>query len=173
MIVNIKRKCRHCRRLFVPDPRNAWHQQFCAKPACRKASKRTSQKRWLQKPQNQNYFCDPCHVDRVRRWRRDHPKRPRPQPANRSNGYKNTDNKNNIADQQVKQKSDAVVLQDLLTPQYPIIIGLISHLSASVLQDDIATTTGRLRQLGLDILNPQTKGVAHDCQTPHCCPQGP
>jgi hypothetical protein len=41
---NRRRKCRHCRELFRPDPRNHRHQRYCSKPACRRASKAASQR---------------------------------------------------------------------------------------------------------------------------------
>ncbi len=56
------KKCRNCGKLFQPDPRNANRQQYCHKPECRKAGKAASQKRWLQKPENRNYFRGPHNV---------------------------------------------------------------------------------------------------------------
>ena len=53
------RKCRHCRGLFRPDPRNLRHQRFCPKSPCRRASKAESQRRWLAKPDNRDYFRGP------------------------------------------------------------------------------------------------------------------
>jgi len=51
-----KKECRHCRCLFVPDPRNIKKQDYCRKEPCRKASKSASQKRWLSKPDNKDHF---------------------------------------------------------------------------------------------------------------------
>jgi hypothetical protein len=68
-----KEKCQNCGDLFLPDCRNRGRQIYCFKPACRKASKTASQKRWLSKPENQNYFCGADNVQRARRWRRSHP----------------------------------------------------------------------------------------------------
>ena len=68
-----KRKCKNCGLFFPPDPRNARQQQFCSKPECRKASKAASQKRWLKKEENRDYFRGPDNVLRVQEWRRDHP----------------------------------------------------------------------------------------------------
>jgi len=68
-----RRKCRCCQELFHPDPRNQYHQHYCTKPACRKASKAASQRRWLSKSQNQDYFCGPANVERVQAWRAAHP----------------------------------------------------------------------------------------------------
>lgn len=67
-----KRKCRHCRELFHPDARNLRHQHYCSKPACRKASKASSQRRWLGKAQNRDYFRGAANVQRVRAWRAAH-----------------------------------------------------------------------------------------------------
>jgi hypothetical protein len=51
------------------------------------------------------------------------------------------------------EPSFACALQDVFTSQPTVLIGLISHLTGSALQDDIATTARRLQQLGNDILN--------------------
>jgi hypothetical protein len=67
-----RRKCKCCRKLFRPDPRNRRHQRYCSTPACRRASKAASQARWLAKPENQDYFRDPVHVARVKAWRLRH-----------------------------------------------------------------------------------------------------
>ena len=70
----IKRiKCLNCHELFVPDARNAKRQKYCRKPDCRKASKQASQRRWLSKPENRDYFRGPEHVKRVQEWRKAHP----------------------------------------------------------------------------------------------------
>lgn len=58
-------KCLFCGELFRVDRRNARHQKYCPEPACRKASKAASQRAWLAKPENRDYFCGPEHVARV------------------------------------------------------------------------------------------------------------
>ena len=68
------RTCRHCRQQFLPDYRNAHHQRFCSKAECQQASKRTSQRRWLRKPENRNYFREPENATRVHDWRLAHPR---------------------------------------------------------------------------------------------------
>jgi hypothetical protein len=68
-----RRKCLCCGELFRPEPRNHGRQKYCAKGACRLASKVASQRHWLEKPQNHGYFCGPIHVERVRIWRAVHP----------------------------------------------------------------------------------------------------
>ena len=66
-------KCLNCKELFLPDYRNSQRQCYCLKPDCRKASKRQSQRAWLAKPENQNYFRDEKNAERVRNWQKEHP----------------------------------------------------------------------------------------------------
>jgi hypothetical protein len=68
-----RRKCRCCQEFYLPDHRNLRHQRYCSKPACRKESKAQSQRRWLQRPENQNYFQGPENSQRVKDWRKRHP----------------------------------------------------------------------------------------------------
>ena len=68
-----RRTCASCGESFVPDPRNARHQRYCAQPACRAVSKRASQAKWLAKPENRNYHRGAAAVARVRAWRQAHP----------------------------------------------------------------------------------------------------
>jgi hypothetical protein len=72
---NRRRRCLGCQKLFRCDPRTRG-QRYCSEPACRTASKKDSQQRWLQKPENQDYFCGPQHVARVQAWRAAHPDYP-------------------------------------------------------------------------------------------------
>ncbi len=69
-----RRKCKCCRKLFRPDPRNRHHQYYCSAPSCRAASKAASQARWLGRPENRDYFRGPVHVARVQAWRSRHPR---------------------------------------------------------------------------------------------------
>ena len=71
--------------LFRADPRTRAQQKYCSEPDCRTASKKASQQRWLDKPENHGYFSGPQHVARVRFWRTSHPehrqRRPRQRPV--------------------------------------------------------------------------------------------
>ncbi|MGH8548660.1 MAG: hypothetical protein ACRERU_08705 [Methylococcales bacterium] len=49
----------------------------------------------------------------------------------------------------------ALALQDLLSNQVVVLIGVIAHLTGTALQDDIAETARRLIGLGRNILNPE------------------
>jgi len=66
-------KCRCCREIFDVDVRNRGRQKYCPKASCRAAGKAARQRRWLKKPENQDYFRGPENVDRVRVWRAAHP----------------------------------------------------------------------------------------------------
>jgi hypothetical protein len=134
-----RRRCPHCMQSFLPDYRNVYHQRFCSEPTCQHASKRSSQRRWLRKPKNRNYFREPDNIERVRDWRREHPGywrsrqhqcvgvlRTRLAPAsapafgiNRGSGQPGT-------------------LQDVCRSKLPVLTGILSRLSCCTLQEDIA-----------------------------------
>jgi len=160
-----KRKCKSCGVFFTPDYRNWQRQKYCSKPECRKAGKALSQQRWLQKPENRNYFRGPDNVGRVQEWRKAHP------------GYsrkKREALQDHLSGKSVKTptvKPSVVVgaLQDLFSSQITVLVGLISHLTGSALQDDIASSARRLQQLGNDILNgpTQNNGGPHGSKASH------
>jgi len=73
-----RRKCKCCRRLFRPDPRNRHHQRYCSQPRCRAVRKAECQTRWLARRENHDYFRGPVHLARmVRGGGRDRSKRDR------------------------------------------------------------------------------------------------
>ena len=146
-----RRKCKCCRKLFRPDRRNRHHQYYCSAPTCRAASKAASQARWLARPENRNYFRGPVHVARVQAWRSRHP------------GYwrRGRDVDPALQDVSTAQpigsagKTDNIAvspLQELLSAQPAVLIGLIAHLAGTPIQDDIVRTADRLLRLGNDIL---------------------
>ena len=63
--------CVNCGQAFVPDRRNARHQCYCGAAACKAASKRASQAKWLAK--NPDYHRGAEAVARVTAWRQEHP----------------------------------------------------------------------------------------------------
>jgi hypothetical protein len=146
-----KKKCRHCRELFIPDHRNRNRQHYCKKAECRKASKSESQRKWLHKPENKDYFRGSVNVQRVREWRKQNPGHWR------KRSIKAITLQETLTAQPTDNKKDncefaASALQDLLRAQQPVIIGLISNFIGSALQDDIAATLLRMQQSGQDIL---------------------
>lgn len=149
-----RRKCVHCLALFYPDRRNLRHQKYSSEPACRKASKAASQRRWLNKHENWDYFRGPANVQRVQAWRATHP-------GNwRHSGLIQAALKEDLPAQVVENEDQSAVLtafalEDLWSNQGVVLIGLIAHLTGTALQDDIAETARRLVGLGRDILDPE------------------
>ncbi|MBU1054239.1 MAG: hypothetical protein KKC46_10465 [Proteobacteria bacterium] len=161
-----KIKCRNCKRLFVPDCRNRNRQRYCKNSECRKKAKAAGQQKWLQKPENKNYFKGPLNTLRVQEWRRQHPGYWKRSFSNKQNALQ--DRLNAQHSEINKDNSDFTnnMLQDSLIIQPAVIIGLISQFTGSALQDDIVKTLRRMQQLGQDVLSCQFngKGENYDCK---------
>jgi len=171
-----RKKCKNCKGLFTPNPRNANRQQYCRKPECRKASKAASQQRWFQQPENSNYFRGPANVERVKQWRKANPGYWRRNSKSKINALQDSLNQQHTENKDNNSNFMSSALQDLLISQPAVLIGLIAQLTGFALQEDIAMATRRMRQLGNDILNPHPKGGCHDTKTPHLSqsyPQSP
>src|SRR5262245_38918551 len=147
-----KRKCKHCQTFFDPHPRSAGRQRYCTKPACRHASKANSQRRWLHKPANRDYFTGPTQVERVRQWRKAHPGYWRRPPSRAPHALQEDLTSQETQKQHLDEALTPHALQDVFFLQPAVVVGLIAHLTGLTLQDDIATTARRLQQLGRDIL---------------------
>ena len=162
-----RRKCRHCGEGFGPDPRNLRHQRYCAKPQCRKASKAASQRRWLDKPQNRDYFRGAVNVERVRAWRAAHPGYWRRLRAQSAPALQEDCSAQGLETHETSPTSGQTALQELLFAQPLVLIGLIANLTGTALQEDIARTGRRLRQLGQDIVagTKSAEGARH-AETP-------
>lgn len=166
-----RRKCRCCKDLFAPDYRNKHHQEFCGKPDCRHVSKKASQDRWLRKS-GQGYFRGQENSARVKEWRKKHAGYWR-----KSKRAASSDPEAPIAqDFNLEQKScnappqKSRTLQDFCIPQDPVVLGLISMVTGSTLQEDIASTARKLHARGQDILGLGSAGRSatqsdHDYQT--------
>ena len=151
-----KRKCKKCHTFFLPDPRNANRQKYCSKEECRKASKKASQRKWLEKPQNQDYFRCPENTRRVQQWREGHPKYWRRKASQPETALQDPliTQPADITDDNPGSAGDA--LQDLLNVQTFVLLGLIAQFTDNALQDNIDTTLQRLQQLGRDIAHQRT-----------------
>lgn len=154
--------CSNCNDLFIPDARNRYHQKYCTKPECRKVSKRSAQQRWLSSDKGAGCFRDHDNVRRVQEWRKAHPgywKRKKAHPAATSVALQDLSNAQvieNNKNEDAHEISQNHALQDLCFLQPALIIGLISNLTGSTLQDDIATTGRRFIDSGRDILGKAT-----------------
>jgi len=139
------RKCCHCGCWFRPHPRNAYHQEFCSKPACREASKRESQRKWSRK--NPGYFHGEQYVRKVQAWRRKHPGYWKAKGAVEAcgppdalqdllaaQGFGHEDVKvfRNCLSEEISRP-----LQDVLAAQQCALVGLAAMLTGEPLQEDI------------------------------------
>src|SRR6266496_1519309 len=122
-----RRKCRCCTKFFIPDPRNQSRQHYCPQPACRQASKAASQRRWLSKAANRDYFRGADQVRRVQLWRKSHPGYWRKK-APSSQGTQAVESQSaNLAQASCNvPRALPVTLQDFCLAQDPAFVGLIS-----------------------------------------------
>jgi len=158
-----KRKCRYCREVFVPDRRNRRHQKACGKGECRAARKKEAQARWLARPENRDYFRGSQHAERVKQWRKCHPDGGRkPEPKKVTKALQDDSIPEPVDREPLKSSFGLPVLQDVLSPLHPLVVGLISNLFDHTLQDDIAHTTRVLIDRGCKILGP---GPGHTVET--------
>lgn len=169
-VASNRRKCRCCRRMYDPDYRNGHHQCYCSSPACRRASRLAAQRKWRRKPENRDHFRGPEEVRRVQEWRAAHPgywkqksapdldqQRTPPQRVNSGQSSRNA------------PATPGPPLQDVCLSENPVFIGLISLLTGTTLQDDIAATARQLLRRGENILGrvvPESTTANHDRQTP-------
>ena len=144
-----RRKCVSCKKLFVPEARNRRHQLCCGKTSCRLARKAASDRRWRGKPENREYWSGPENAARVRAWQKAHP------------GYWK-ERKKRARVLQVVCATEAVgceednskVLQDVWRTQPPLLLGLISRITGTVLHTDMAEITGQLIASGRALVGP-------------------
>ncbi len=158
MSASVTKICNHCKELFTPSRSCRNRQCYCSKSECRKASARASQQRWLRKPENQNYFRGEEHADRVRSWRANNPGYWR---RTKRRTLQETENaqvieiaENNAPAKELYNRT----LQDIEKHQVLVIVGLISVLTGSTLQEELAKTSSNLIQAAHEML----KGGSND-----------
>ena len=190
----IKIRCEHCNDYFQPNYRHIKRQKFCNKTECKKASKRKSQKKWLNKDENKDYFKGKDNVERVQKWRKKNPGYSK----KRNKPLKDSTNQNNKESQrdkdislnvnlnvdalqdslnqniEINQKDKVVfsedALQDLCFSQPAVLIGLIANLTGNALQDNIEEIIQSMQDVGLNIINNSTltKGGKNDGKESYC-----
>jgi hypothetical protein len=136
--------CRHCGQPFLPDLRNRLRQDYCYKPACRKARKARSHLRW--RARNPDYFKGESNVDRVRQWRHRHPRywrRPKAGPAPPKPAPRTSPSAPPLQD-------PVPSLQDSIASN-PLILGLVARLSGGTLQDCVDKVIPELIIKGMEI----------------------
>ena len=156
-----KRKCLCCREFYPPDHRNLRHQRYCSKPACRKESKAQSQRRWQQRPENQSYFRSPENCQRVKDWRKRNPGYWRKKKSATQGSLQEVFRTQLAQNEELTFKRVPDTLQDLFSMQPAVVVGLISMMTGSALQEDIVSTVGVLVRKGRDILG-MNPGIRND-----------
>ena len=165
-----KRKCLCCQEFYHPDHRNLRHQRYCPRAACRKESKAQSQRRWQQRPENQNYFRSPENSQRVKDWRKRNPGYWRKSESSLQVPLQEVCQKQVTPNEEVIAEKTPDALQEVFLMQPAVVVGLISMMTGNALQEDIVATARVLVRKGRDILdmNPgsETTRSKNENQTP-------
>ena len=151
-------KCLQCREKHVCDARNRGRQRYCAKAECRRASKAASQKRWVGKAGNQNYFRGADNCDRVRQWRKGHPGYWRRRKEGRQDALQEPCLAQVVVDEDVAWSVGSDALQELCRGQPALLVGIISIMTGHGLQEDIAASARSFLTRGEDILRMVRRG---------------
>lgn len=126
-----RKRCRYCKRLFIPDPRVGERQKTCGDPLCQKSHKMQNNTRWRKR--NPDYFRD--DYPRVKQWLDQHPgylkhyRESHPQYV-----------KKNRQSQRVRDRSKRLCLdiQAEIKRQTPQITNQLWHLPHLDIQDEIS-----------------------------------
>ena len=163
-----RRRCLCCKGLFLPDPRSRYHQRFCSRAECQKASKALSQTRWRVKSDNEDYWRGAKEVERVRSWRKAHPGYWKKEASPVETALQEDCFTQAVGPEELNGKLAPTPLQEDSFVQHPLIVGLISMLTTSTLQEDIASTRRRLIARGHEILGmtPGTRLNPDEQKTP-------
>lgn len=137
-------KCLKCGEFYRPDARNRGRQEYCAKPECRRASKRESQQRWRDKPQNREHFKGEWNTRRVKEWRARNPGYWRRKRSRAPVALQEISPEQAVEHQKKAEPDVSLPLQDLLKSQDPLVLGLVIQLADIALQEDIVGMTQRL-----------------------------
>jgi len=147
-----RRKCLCCKEFYCPDHRNLRHQRYCHKQGCRKESKAQSQRRWQQRPENQNYFRGPENSRRVKEWRKRNPCYWRKKKTKDRAPLQEVCQEQVTPNEGVNPEKSPNALQEVLLMQPAVVVGLISMMTGNLLQEDIVATARVLIRKGQDIL---------------------
>jgi len=138
-------RCLRCGQPFVPDPRIGKRHRYCQLPECRKASRAESRAKWLAHPKNAEYFKGPGNALRVRLWRAANPRPKKPTPQK---------GMQRLIQPRLAAALKACGVQDLNERQLALLLGMVSHLAHSRVQDVIARRLRRFMFAGYAVLRP-------------------
>jgi hypothetical protein len=106
----------------------------------------------VQRPDNQNYFSGSQNSQRVKEWRKRNPGYWRKKKSGLQEPLQDLCRTQVAQNEEVKRIEISDALQDVLVMQPAVMVGLISMMTGSALQEDIAATTRALLSKGQDIL---------------------
>lgn len=159
----------HCTDFFIPDARNRAKQRYCDKQGCRQESKAASQRAWLSKPANADWWKGEANVIRMQEWRRAHPGyaqrktggRPRRRAALQVllNPQPSPSQAPASPDAVVSLQEVSVALQEDWKQQPALLVGFVAHLTGLALQEDIDPILRSMHSrgraiLGIDVRRP-------------------
>lgn len=145
-------KCLHCKKEQRCDPRKRGRQHYCVEPDCQRASKAASQRRWVSRPENRDYFRGSANCERVRQWRLANPGYWRQKGAGSKSALQDLVKSQSVEDKKLVTPDLSTALQEMCFSQQALFVGLIAVLTGHTLQDEIATSARSLLSRGRDIL---------------------
>lgn len=143
-------RCNGCGRRFIPDPRARKRQRFCRAQECKRASQAASQAKWLSKPENSHYFKGPGNALRVKLWRSANPRAKKP-PQQKA--------MQRLIQPALANALKACGVQDLNERQLALVLGVVSALARSSVQDVIARRIRQFMFAGYAVLRPDDDTV--------------
>lgn len=143
----LERPCCICHNLFVPSKYASTRQVVCEQTSCRKSAKKERQAKWVAR--NPGYFCGPENVERVREWRRKTCGwRERRKPVAKKSSLE--------AESCSTPELGVARLQDLVpVAQDTALVGFMSFVTGSVLQDEVHNLYGQCLRRGSELLRPE------------------
>ncbi|MEN9404073.1 MAG: hypothetical protein RL091_2776 [Verrucomicrobiota bacterium] len=136
-------KCAHCGRKFPVNPRLGKRHRYCGYAECRRVAKAGSQQRWLNRPENSGYFKGPGNAMRVRLWRAANPKRKGSNPQRVAQRFMTP---------RLSTALKACGVQDLNERQLALMLGMVSTLARTSVQEAIARKIRQLMFAGYAVL---------------------
>jgi len=144
--------------MHIQDPRSK-RQRFCHQVPCKRASRALSQRQWLSKPQNRDYFAGPLNTERVREWRKSNPGYWRKWKPAQGKPLQDLIDMYLAHIERVAIIDDQIQLQDFIKAQTAIMVGFTSIFSGTTQQDEIATILRSCLVRGGDVFGNQTAAV--------------
>jgi predicted MarR family transcription regulator len=120
-----------------------------------KSSRSAAQKKWLCKIENRDHFKGLAELVRVQNWRDTHP------------GYwrRRARVGRYVTSGKLAEVVREFALQDMIDTRFSLVVGLVSHLTRTALQDEIASELRRLILLGHGILHQTTGAMAFSAKS--------